>query len=229
MRAGAIGLTALALLLSIGCASGGSKAVPPTLTASATPAPSAREIIQRSNDAMNALQSVRVTTEVRPPDLNGSRKEVGEFVSPNRAHFVRTSPQDVFKSETIVIASDAWERYEPDGEWLSSPEASQPFAWPDFLRLEPRIGISGEPLPVTEPSILREEAVGDRPAWVASYSYQEPSFEGPFNVFVTEWIEKETYLLLREEHYDDDPYGVQARVTDVYFDFDAPITIQPPG
>jgi hypothetical protein len=235
MRTAAVGFVALALLLSAACGSGGPKAAAPTPSfvpsTSTIPALTAREIIERSNDAMNRLQSARVTTEVRPavaPELNASWNEVDQFVSPNRAHFVRTALPDGRLLETIVVGNDAWMRTEPDGGWISGPRAGDPVGWPQFHRLQPRTGLLDEPLPVTEPLVLREEVIGDRQAWVVSYSYQEQSEKGRFNVFITEWIEKETYLLLRDEHYDDDPLGDQARFTDEYSDFDAPITIQPP-
>jgi hypothetical protein len=232
MRGAALALICLSLIASTGCGSGGPKAVPPTLTASATLEPSAREIIERSNNAMNHLLSARITTEARPtiaPELNASWHEVDQFVSPNRAHVLVTSLVDALQRETIIVSNDAWTRAGADGDWSSGPWSSQPLVWPEFHRLQPRTGLLDEPLPVTEPLVLREEVVSDRQAWVVSYSYQEQSEEGPFNVFVTEWIERDTYVLLRDAHYDDDPLGDQARFTDEYSDFNAPITIEPPA
>ncbi len=111
----------------------------------------------------------------------------------------------------------------PPSEWTDA-YTYEPGRWPNFKRSEGQplnpYGDSPYTVTVADLRVLREEALDGAPAWVLSYTFQAPSIEGPFDVFVTEWIEQSTYRLLRRERHNNDPFGIQARVTEEYIDFE---------
>jgi len=234
-----LGIVALFTIgaLAIACDGGGSP--PPTATptpepsATPTPEPSALEILRRSDEAMNQLCSLRVRSEIRPTvaaELNLPSVRFDEYVAPDRAHYATHSEQDELQYEAIQIRGDLWTRTGLGG-WQYQ-RINVPLAWPRYDRAAPRAGPPSpngvDRGPLENLRLVGQEKLGGATAWVVSYSYQAPSTEGPFDVFVTEWIAEDTYLLLRQRQRDNDPFGVQPQVTADYYDFDAPITIDPP-
>jgi hypothetical protein len=68
-------------------------------------------------------------------------------------------------------------------------------------------------------ALARSEVVGGQQIWVIQYNFIAPSIEGPFDVFRTEWIATDSYLLLKQESRDNSPFGAMARVTREYAEY----------
>lgn len=232
-------LVPLVLVFLAACGGGSGPDAPtatptvPVPTATATPELlSGLDILERSDTAMNELRSVRTRGSVRPavtPDQNYSYVTTAEFVAPDRTHSVQRALDGTLQQETVTIGTDVWYRTGLRG-WEHSEERS-PLTWPGFQRaVVQQADPSGPGYVSLPPSVtsVEEGELRDTDVWVVRYTYQAPSVEGPFDVFVMEWIAQDGFLLLRREQTDNDPFGVQARVVEVYYDFNAAIEVEPP-
>lgn len=203
----------------------------PAASVTATPQPSAREVLQRSDLAMNRLRSVRVRVETRPtvaPDVNRPTIRVEEYAAPDRAHYITRSERGELEYEVVSIGSTRWERTGLRG-WQSGPYLADG-PWPAYQRA------AGSPLgspAVVSGSMqlgaLRQQMIDGVDAWAVTYSFEMQTHEGPVQFSGSEWIAKDSLLLLRREHENDDPFGAQERVVETYYDFDAAISIEPPA
>lgn len=223
---------ALVALLALACTGGGepepTPTSTPTPTATPTLEPSALEILRQSDEAMNQMRSLRVKTNVRPrnPEVNQPKVIFQEFVTPDRGHSVTRSEQGELQYEVVVIGSQLWNRTGLRS-WKEE-SAGTPRRWPNYQRS------TGNPFNPFENSrhrrslmnlrVLREEALEGAMTWVISYSVQF----GADHHAVTEWIAKDNYLLLRRESQTTDLFGPFEQSTEEYYDFNAPITIEPP-
>jgi len=187
--------------------------------------PEARAILGRSDDAMNALMSVRMRIETRnskAPADPAYATSSAEFAAPDRMHSVHDS--GFGRQEDVHIGRDAWTR-SGDKPWEHRFNAFA-YRWPRFDRLyEPGSEWRSAARNVR---IVREEELPSGTAVVLSYEYGAMSEEGRFFTFMTEWIDKRTNRLLRQDETNDDPWGSRALIRSEFFDFDAPISIEPP-
>lgn len=238
MRASVYLLVTPFILVAAACGDGSGSdsptatSTPPAATATLAPL-SGLQILERSDAAMNELRSVRTRGSVRPavaPEQNFSYVVEAQYAAPDRSHSVQRSLDGTLQQEAVTIGADVWYRTGLRG-WQRTAERS-PLAWPAFERAVVQQADPSGPGYVSLPPVITSVEEDERhgtPVWVMRYTYEAPSHEGPFDVFVTEWIEKTTYRLLRSEQTDNDPFGVQASVTEEYLDFDAPVTITPPA
>ena len=200
--------------------------VTPTVTATEVTDPAAQDILKRSDSAMNRLASLRVDSEFQPtvaPERNRPSFQTYEYVAPNKEHFTVRSVEGTVTYESIKIGLDHWYRR---GEVPWTHEfMTKPAAWPNYSRSQQGfIPMSG---PTQNIRLVGEEEIGGEPAWTISYTFQVFSFEGLYDVFVTEWMSKETSLLLRRDYRDNDRFGVKPEVKDVYV-ANADVLVEPP-
>lgn len=165
------------------------------------------EVLRRSDEAMDALLSFRVTTRVVPSVAGNPPYETAYDI----------------RGRSCVLPAGQMPQVQPNG---ACPCGEQPSVHdlPFFNRAK-----GGQPFGppfaggtlASNLRLEREETLDGRRAWVLSYEFKTPSIEGPFTIWRSEWIDKETYLLLRQEQTDDDRFGVRAQVTSVLSHFDA--------
>ena len=189
---------------------------------------------------MNGLTSLRVTVDVRP-SVAGIPvfKHVEEYLTAERARFIYLDPIEGGR-ETCIIGIAHLERSRDQsgnwGLWEGKDPLPRPFSWPDIFpealqRTAGGLAWVEEALrefatAATNVAIKREEDYGGRPAWVISYEFRTVGEEGAFTIWRTEWIAKDSFLLLRQEQRDNDPFGSRSLIVRLYGDFDAPITIE---
>lgn len=198
----------------------------PSATPPDTSTDAAIEVLQRSDEAMNELRSMRLHWEVQARE--GSRPLPFEnsderFAAPDRmARVVRYDDHPPI--ESIWIGGDRWSR---SGEkpW-EHDELREPFDWPSFEHLFLEGDRRGGP--VRNVVVEDEELIEGEDAWVISYEHRARSFEGPFDVFSKEWIHRNSYRMVRAEYYNTDPWGSSGVEIYRFYDFDSPVTIEPP-
>jgi len=171
-------------------------------------APPAEEIQRRSDEAMRGLTSFRAVMKVVPSVPGNPPYE---------------SAHD-FRGTRCILPAGQTPKVQPNGACPCGPEQLQQDYGTFFDRAK-----GGQPFGPpyaggTAPTNLRlekTEAIDGRTAWVVSYEFKTPSIEGPFTIWRREWIEVDSFLLLRQEQTDDDRFGVRARVTSVLSHFNA--------
>lgn len=52
--------------------------------------------------------------------------------------------------------------------------------------------------PVTDIRVQRGETIDGQEVWLVTYTRKEPSIEGPFDVFFSDWIAKDSFLAAQE-------------------------------
>jgi hypothetical protein len=97
-----------------------------------------------------------------------------------------------------------------DQEGAECSCSAPPGIWPYFDR-EQGGRVHGPPfLGATMSQNVRVIGVGlikNRPTWVIAYEFENPGVEGPIKVERREWIDKQTYVLWRQDEEDNDPFG----------------------
>jgi hypothetical protein len=166
------------------------------------------EILQRSDDAMRNLKSFRAITKVVPSVPGNPPYE---------------SAYD-FRGAGCILPAGQVPNVQPNGSCPCGHEQLQQ-DYPTFFDrakggrpFGPPYAGGTEP---ANPRLEKLEAIDGRAAWVISYEFKTPSIEGPFTIKRREWVEVESFVLLRQEQTDDDPFGVRARVTASLSQFDA--------
>jgi copper transport protein len=167
---------------------------------SAWPAPSALDIVRRAEHVISGLHSLVVHSHLAS-DARHAVDTTYTMVAPDRLAYRNDDG-----SGSVIIGTKRWDRA-AGGKWVESPQLPAlpqpaPFWSPD----------------VTDAHILRTDRVGDRDAWVVSFS--NPSTPAWF----TAWIDRSTYRTVRLEmvaaaHFMRDRDGP----------FNAPVDVQPPG
>lgn len=198
----------------------------PSATPPDTTDPTARDILQRSDEAMNALRSMRERYELVDPRAPSERPVASgfsEYVAPNRIHDVIRDQGGTL--EVIMIAFETWSR-SGDAAWSHEKSDRLTIVWPWFDRLS--AGPDSWRSASRNMRVIGEETLPSGPAWVVAYDYAEQSEEGWYTVFVRERIDQATYRLLRQEMTAIDPWGSGAINRHDCFDFNVPITIEPP-
>ena len=189
--------------------------------------PEARSILARSDAAMNTLTSVRRRSD-SVERLNPTRRVGGtyeeEWVAPDRYHGISIDWQG--RVESIRIGADHWSRTD-DGLWTHERRQGT-WTWPRFDRL--RRDIPPWFFAARNIHVAREDDLPSGRAWVLTYVHPESTEEGGYLAFWTDWIDQSTLRVMRQEAWNNDPWGNGGRfLTRIeYFDFDAPITIEPP-
>ena len=195
-------LVATASLLLGGCGLfGGGGGAPPA------DAPALDGLLRLSDEAMRALRSLRAETRA-VPSVAGN---------PPYESAIELRGRRCIRNERSVREPDPSGRC-PCG-FVELAYEYEAF----FARAEGGLNL-GPPGGGTAPANLRLaglEAIDSRAAWVVTYEFKTPSIEGPFTIRRKEWIDRESLLLLRQEQWDDDPFGVRAHVTTVLSGFDA--------
>jgi hypothetical protein len=164
--------------------------------ANPTPAPSGAEILQRSVDAMRTVTAVY---ESRLYPRSGGSEDgavVGFHDGQVRSMWpVYTSlPSCQFRDYDFALARRTGGAYGRIGRGTA----------PDSIELLGTVDYEG----VT--------------AWKIRYRFTSPSIEGPFPVERTEWIDTETFHVLRAEREQVDPFGFIGQVAEVARSFDRP-------
>lgn len=170
-------------------------------------APAPGELLRLSDEAMRALRSLRAETRV-VPSVPGN---------PPYESAVELRGTRCVRDERSVRQPDPSGRC-PCG-FVELAYEYEAF----FARAEGGLNL-GPPGGGTAPANLRLlglEEVDGRQAWVLTYEFRTPSIEGPFTIRRKEWIDRTSFLLLRQEQWDDDPFGVRAHVTTVLSGFDS--------
>jgi hypothetical protein len=170
-------------------------------------APAAADILQRSDEAMRSLKSFRAVTRV-VPSVPGNPPYENAFD---------------FRGPRCILPAGKVPAVEPNGACPCGPEGLPQDYSPFFDRVKGG-RLFGPPYaggtPAEHLRLERSETLDGRKAWLISYDFQTPSIEGPFTIWRREWIEQDTYIVLRQEQTDDDAFGVRARVTSVLSLFD---------
>jgi hypothetical protein len=165
------------------------------------------ELLRRSEEAMLALSSVRVTLDVDPAAAGESnyQLEVLEFSGPR---CVRSLSQPLPDDGTNRGAC-------PCGYVETNADY--------FVRNEG--GLVGGPPNLGGTRAGRFAVDGPRSyegtsVWLLDYEFRTPSIEGPFTVRRREWIEVNSYRLLRREERNDDRFGSRDLLISTLHDFD---------
>jgi hypothetical protein len=180
---------------------------------------SARELLARSDAAMRAVEYLRVYEAMD--------------AAPGPSWWFTI--YETLASDTIVeVAGFSLEELGGELTWTPHRPARDRDRFtsrPHFLldRLDGRLGAE-HLLPQTfqaqRPRVIGEDRIDGRPTWVLWYSYSFNGFEGLVTKFVTEWIDKETLLLMRQQTNNLAPYeSTEGIVRLVYAvnDRDAPL------
>lgn len=165
----------------------------PTPTAKTDPELTAEEVLARSDNVMAGLHTYRVEQVFRPAsfDIPGI--------------WWTFDVRGTLNVRTVYRASDGNELTVDCDRWntLRKPLFSE--------RTLGGLGPDGESrFGSTAPMNLQLEAIGlddGTAAWVVSYDFKSPSVEEPIAVYRVEWIERDTFRLLRQEQWVEDPFG----------------------
>lgn len=169
---------------------------------------SAADLLRRSDEAMLALDFVRVFSSDDREECFG----LSELVEPGYLQRltavcirviggVRTyseesdSPSPPYESEDTFYRSVGRPRaYNPDSDDTSAQDVR----------------------------VIGTASIDGRDAWVIWYWKAFASFEGPFRLWYTEWIDRETFWLVRQTTTSDDPLGSALGPSIVLYDFNEP-------
>lgn len=153
----------------------------------------AEEVLARSDNVMAGQHTFRVSQVFRPAS--------SEIPGIWWAYDVR----DTLNVRTVYRASDGNALSIDCERWntLRKPLFSERTLGGLSADGESRFGATGP----TNAGVDAIEYVDGKPAWVVSYQFKSPSVEEPIAVYRVEWIERDTYRLLRQEQWVEDPFG----------------------
>lgn len=154
-------------------------------------APDGLELLRLSEQAMTDLRSMHVEVTVFPEEPTLPQAPI----------------EDPLVYEMDLVGRRCVRSDQEGAECSCSAPAG---IWPYFDR-EQGGQVYGPPfLGATTSQNVRVIGVGlikNRPTWVVSYEFENPSVEGSFKVERREWIDKETYILWRQDEEDNDRFS----------------------
>jgi hypothetical protein len=176
---------------------------------------SARELLRRSDAAMQSVDYLRLYEAQDATPGPSWSFGIHETVAP-------------FTIASVVELS----LMELDGHltWFERgvEEGAEPYSQEPYFLFDRAAGLLGaehlapQAFQAEEVRVIGEDRVDGRPAWVVWYHHTIVGFEGPITDFVTEWIDQESLLLLRQQTNRYAPYDPPEGLLRIIYDIDDP-------